>query len=395
MGSVNVRAQGTLFLDFRYKGFRCREYTKLKDSPANRKRLQHLMDRIQQEIDEGTFQYRHYFPNSRQVQKFDQIEQLVPVWSPATRIPRFEDFARRWLQDMAPQWRPSHLRCVTLIVERILLPHFGSMRLDTIRKPDILKFRSHLMLMRGRKSGSTISPSRANHVMNVLKMIVRESAERHELMDPSRNIPSLRIGRTAIHPFTLKEINLICQTVRPDYRVYLITRFLTGMRTAEIDGLKWANVDLERGVISVRETLVDGVGSLPKNESSYRDIELCRVVWEALKTHRDRTNNNEFVFTLPNGKPLRQAFITQRVWYPLLRYLGLPLRNPYQTRHTTATLWLASGESPEWIAKQLGHSSCECLFRVYSRYVPNMVRRDGKAIDQLLAVNLPVLAEFA
>ena len=58
---------------------------------------------------------------------------------------------------------------------------------------------------------------------------------------------------------------------------------------------------------------------------------------------------------------------------------------PYQMRHTAATLWLASGEAPEWIARQLGHSSTEMLFRVYSRYVPNLTRQDGSAIDRLLA----------
>ena len=74
-----------------------------------------------------------------------------------------------------------------------------------------------------------------------------------------------------------------------------------------------------------------------------------------------------------------------RIWKPLLRHLGLKLRRPYQMRHTAATLWLASGEAPEWIARQLGHSSTEMLFRVYSRFVPNLTRQDGSAIDRLLA----------
>ena len=77
-----------------------------------------------------------------------------------------------------------------------------------------------------------------------------------------------------------------------------------------------------------------------------------------------------------------------RVWYPLLRYLGLRKRRPYQTRHTAATLWLASGESPEWIARQMGHTTTEMLFRVYSRFVPNLTRQDGSAFERLLASNL-------
>jgi integrase len=54
-------------------------------------------------------------------------------------------------------------------------------------------------------------------------------------------------------------------------------------------------------------------------------------------------------------------------------------------RHTAATLWLASGEAPEWIARQLGHANTQMLFSVYSRFVPNMTRQDGSAIDRLLA----------
>ena len=57
-------------------------------------------------------------------------------------------------------------------------------------------------------------------------------------------------------------------------------------------------------------------------------------------------------------------------------------------RHTAATLWLASGEAPEWIARQLGHTSTEMLFRVYSRYVPNLTRQDGSAMERLLASRL-------
>ena len=53
-------------------------------------------------------------------------------------------------------------------------------------------------------------------------------------------------------------------------------------------------------------------------------------------------------------------------------------------RHTAATLWLAAGESPEWIARQMGHTTTEMLFRVYSRYVPNLTRQDGSAFDLLL-----------
>ena len=66
----------------------------------------------------------------------------------------------------------------------------------------------------------------------------------------------MRVPRTDVHPFTLEEVNLIIDTVRADFRNYLTVRFFTGMRTAEINGLKWNYVDFDKDQILVRETWV-------------------------------------------------------------------------------------------------------------------------------------------
>ena len=69
MGNVREK-RGKLFFDFRYQGVRCREYTKLRDTPSNRKRMQKVLDQIEQAIVTGTFQYADFFPGSALVEKF-------------------------------------------------------------------------------------------------------------------------------------------------------------------------------------------------------------------------------------------------------------------------------------------------------------------------------------
>lgn len=100
--------------------------------------------------------------------------------------------------------------------------------------------------------------------------------------------------------------------------------------------------------------------------------------------HASERFSEEYVFRTRNGMPINNTNFNNRVWKPLLCHLGIKYRRPYQMRHTCATLWLAAGESPEWIARQLGHSTTEMLFRTYSRYVPNLMRRDGNAFDTLV-----------
>ena len=73
MGAINIRS-GRIQLDFRYRGTRCREQTKLADTERNRKRMEKLLDRIDAEILLGTFEYGKYFPNSRRASQFDELD---------------------------------------------------------------------------------------------------------------------------------------------------------------------------------------------------------------------------------------------------------------------------------------------------------------------------------
>jgi integrase len=66
MASIGVRQDtGKLYFNFRFRNVRCREQSDLKESPANRKRMQVALDKIQAEILLGQFDYTSTFPNSR------------------------------------------------------------------------------------------------------------------------------------------------------------------------------------------------------------------------------------------------------------------------------------------------------------------------------------------
>jgi integrase len=157
------------------------------------------------------------------------------------------------------------------------------------------------------------------------------------------------------------------------------------MRTGEVDGLKWKYVDFKARQILIRETIVAGEEEYTKTDASQREIQMSGLVFDALTAQAKITKGKSaFVFANRDGQPLDHNNVTKRVWYPLLRHLGLKERRPYQTRHTAATLWLASGENPLWIARQLGHSSTEMLFKVYGRFVPNLTHQDGSAFERLL-----------
>jgi len=408
MPNIRVhKPNGMLFFDFRYQGQRCREYTLLPDSDANRKKMEKVLKRVEASIADGSFRYDEYFPNSKMAARFvatrvassevsvekDIESAAVPVASQFAAAhgivahgPIFKDFSEQWVQEHSIEWRRSHIRSLLSTIEGRLYPYFGQKMVSTISKADVLAFRAALAKEPGRGAKAGLSAKRINEIMGTLKQILQEAADRFEFTSPVANVKRLRVRKTDVQPFSLAEMQMILATVRPDYRDYLQVRFLTGMRTGEVNGLKWKYIDFESRLILVRETHVLGEDDYTKTDGSQRDIKMSQPVFDALLRQREITlGRSDYVFCNLLGEPLDNTNFTNRVWYPLLRHLAYEQRRPYQMRHTAATLWLASGEAPEFVARQLGHTSTEMLFRTYSRYVPNMTRQDGSAMERLLA----------
>lgn len=403
MAKVTARKEtGRLVIDFTYKGVRCREQTALTDSPANRRRLEPVVMRLKKALAEGTFSYSEFFPSSTLARRFERVSPdaadfpgasgrsgltlLAGSAAPSPVGPTFSAFAAAWLTNHQIEWRRSHIKVLRSTVEGHLLPHFGERLVGSISKADILSFRSKLASLPGRGGRPGLSTKRINGILAPLRQMLNEAAELHGFTSPMVSFKPLRVRKSDVEPFGLDEVQRILKTVRVDYRDYFTVRFFTGMRTGEAHGLKWKYVDFTNRLILVRETFVLGEDEYTKTDGSQREIRMNQVVFEALQRQHAATGKlSGYVFCNREGKPLDNKNFTDRVWNPLLRHLGFKARRPYQMRHTAATLWLASGEAPEWIARQLGHTSTEMLFRTYSRFVPNLTRQDGSAFDRLLA----------
>lgn len=383
---ANIRERsGKLIVDFRYKGKRCRETTNLEANASNRRMLKKRLEQMEAEITLGTFDYAKYFPKSKLASEFKQNTEPM-VHRLNSSAPSFSHFSSVWYQERQIEWRKSYQGKVRIVLNNYLVPAFGTKRIDQIRKSDLLAFRASLAKVNYGSKQTSLKASRINQIMTPLRMILNDAAERYEFVSPYKNIKNLKESRIDVAPFTLNEVNNILSTVRDDFKPYYCVRFYTGLRTSEIDGLRWHNIDFKRREIHIREALVNGELGATKTYGSDRTIQMSEPVYHALLQQQSRNQkDSEFVFFNREGGPLDYRLVSKRVWHPLLRILGLKPRRAYQTRHTAATLWLAAGENPEWIARQLGHSTTEMLFRVYSRYIPNITRQDGSAFEVMLA----------
>ncbi len=243
MGSIRtVNKSNKLFFDFRYKGYRCREYTNLDDTKTKRERLERVLRKIEKEIENGIFDYSDYFPNSKNLKRVTRStgNSIEPSHQTAAAkidtalviesvLPTFETFSDIWVSENEVGWRRSHRKTQMDIIKGHLLPVFGQKEVSRITKAEILAFRASLAKVPGRK-GKSLSPKRINAIMAPLRQILNEAADRYEFNMPYRNIKPLKVPRSDVEPFTLEEVSSILDTVRPDFRNYYTVRFFTGMR---------------------------------------------------------------------------------------------------------------------------------------------------------------------
>lgn len=384
--AINER-NGLLFFDFRYQGVRCREYTKLPDNSANRKGMQRVMEKIEAEIILDTFSYATYFPNSKRALLCAKTEVKTIVVS---GTPAYSKFSETWFAENKVLWRNSHASTVRSTIDLHLVPWFGETSVADVTKEETLKMRSHIATLKGR-GNNKLAPKTVNRIMQIHSQIMGEASERYGFTDPTERIKRIKQQRVDICPLSLEEAQLVINTVRSDFRDYMIVRLFTGMRTGEIHGLQWKYIDFERRQILIRRALVRNQLEYTKTDGSQREIDMSNIVYDALKRQEKSTREySDFVFCNSEGQPLDLNNVTNRVWYPLLANLGLEKRRPYQTRHSAATIWLGAGENPEWVARQLGHTNTEMLFKTYSRFIPNLTRKDGAAMNSLLISKIAV-----
>ncbi len=161
MGSIRHRSDtGLLFVDFRYQGHRCREQTALPDTPANRKRLAKVLAKIEEQISQGTFNYRDFFPNSKNAAKFDPVapaaettpiaQAVADMGAAAKPTPLFKEFANTWYDEKSIEWRTSHKKTIRDDIDKRLVPQFGERAVGSITKADILAFRADLAKVQAR-----------------------------------------------------------------------------------------------------------------------------------------------------------------------------------------------------------------------------------------------------
>ena len=304
-------------------------------------------------------------------------------------------FLGQWLQEVERSLAPKTFRRYQEIVEQHLGPELGRIKLVKLTPHDV-----NMMMRRRQDAG--LAPRTVLHMRAVLRHALNVAIRRGEL---HRNAAALaepiKMVARNVRPMPPQEAQAILAAFEGHPLEPIVGVALwTGLRQAEILGLRWCDVDLDRRRITVAGSLQRIAGEWclvpPKTRRSARTIATPEPLVPVLRARRvtqarqrallgDAWSDTirDLVFTTAIGTPLTGTTVTNRFQWTL-RHKGLPARRFHDLRHGCATLLLASGVDLKTVSAILGHSTIAITADTYAGVLHSLHADAAERIARLL-----------
>ncbi|MHB0992638.1 MAG: Arm DNA-binding domain-containing protein [Burkholderiales bacterium] len=373
-------SDSSIQIDFEYKGIRCRERIRIQPTAANLKRAEQHRAAILDAIDRGTFDYAATFPHSPRRFLFAEYKGEGVL---------LEQYLESWIDRKKPHLKASTWEGYRKIAFNILIPNFGHIFLSDIKRPAIREWCER----------QSCGNKNLANILSVLRAALQDALD-DELIELNPMYGWKYARKEApkpvddVDPFTADEQLAILDACRdPQHRNLFDFAFWTGLRTSELVALEWGDIDWRRGIVRVSraKTQAGDVAEGTKTRRGTRDVKLLAPATAALERQKAHTflAGCEVFHNPVSGKAWEgDQAIRKTAWQPALKKSGVRYRRPYQTRHTFASMMLTAGESPVWVAQQMGHSDMQMISRVYGRWIADAAPEAGGMAVKMFGKNV-------
>lgn len=355
--------------------------------------------------------YRAFRGTKREAEK--EMARLIAELEKGTYVEpsklTFGDYLKEWLKNREhDNLSPTTLRRYSQIVELRLIPKLGMLPLEKLRPIHIQKFMRDVA-EEGRLDGKTtpLSYDSLRYHYRVLHKALEDAVKMQLLpFNPADAVtipkPPQELDdepKEEIQVLTAEQVEIMLEAAKitPYYHL-LFVAVRTGLRRGELLGLRWQDIDLKAGKLSVKRALAytpqkGKFFKLPKNKKSRRTIDISREVIEVFKDLKKKQaeaklfygqyyKDHGLVFCQPDGTPMHPD--TPSSWFPeFLQRIGLPRLNFHCLRHTHASLLLQAGVDIKVISERLGHSSIRITYDLYAHLMPGMQKEAVNKLEKL------------
>ena len=330
-----------MWITFYYQSVRYRRTLNLDDNKTNRKlATTKIIPEITYKLNSGEF--------------FEKEK---------SKIPTVDEYAEISLALHSKSRKATTTYDYGTSIKLHISPTFGKKCLNKIKPYDIQLWQNRLL--------DKLSPRRVRSIRATFNTIF-DDAIRDEIIDknPISKVKVPKLDKVEVKSFSLDEVKKIIATAKDDMKAFSALGFFSGMRSGEIIGLMWSDVDFEKREIHIQRAIRMGTISTPKTKNSIRTIDILDNLLPYLKEQYALTGSkNSYVFL--NDKD-EHYYDIKRIrntkWKNLLKECDIPFRTIYQMRHTFATIMIENNEDILWVSNMLGHTDSSMTLQMYAKY---------------------------
>jgi integrase len=315
-----------------------------------------------------------------------------------------------WLDTWLWNYKKPRLRSTTLDNYEMLIRRHIKPDLEKIALRDLRP--EHLQHFYNEKGKEGLAP-RSIQLMHIVLHGALSQAEKNQLV--VRNVSKLTERpqgvRREVQPLTANQVSVSLLPMLQDDRLFAVIylAFATGLRRGELLALRWQDVDLNEGVLQVRQTLArvnvynEQGGKIktqlmfqePKTAHSRRKVPIPEACLVALKRHKAKQAEEKLLLgpayadhglmvCQPDGKPVDPRNFL-RYFKRVLEQAGLPNIRIHDARYTFATMMLELGESPKTVQTMLGHSRVSITLDTYSHVSLELEKKAAAKLNAALS----------
>jgi integrase len=261
---------------------------------------------------------------------------------------------------------------------------------------------AHVRGLYREKLDSGLDPATVRKIHSTLHKALSQALSDGLVPRNAATVEAPRPTPEEIHPLSEDEARTLLETAQASgdrFEPLYVLAISTGLRRGELLGLRWNDVDLERGTLRVGRALVRERGhntlGETKTRQGRRQINLTPRTVNALRVHRkkqleekmrraDLYKDHGLIFASGVGTLVHPENMVKRSFKPLLETAGLPEIRFHDLRHTCATVLLGRRVHPKLVQELLGHATIAMTLDTYSHYLPSMGDQAAGAMGDAL-----------
>jgi len=318
------------------------------------------------------------------------------VYTPPGRLTLAEHF-NQWLEGyVKTNCSQRTLDGYQSIIERHLIPALGHVQLKQLQPPTIQGYYG--------KACERLSARTVHHQHRVLSQSLKYAVRQGYLgRNPAELVDPPSPHKKAMRTLTPGEVEVLLDTAKDNhYYPVIYTAVSTGLRQAELLGLRWRDIDLDFLSISVSQVLYKRGGICefkePKTSHSRRRVAMTPKLALYLREYQAERESlywqlgqpltlDSLVFGSVEGKPLDPGVLSHD-FARIVKRAGLEHVRFHDLRHTFASLMLLRGAKPKVISEALGHASVAFTMDTYSHIIEGMQSDAMALLDGVLPAGI-------